>query len=125
MKSFKDVMNKVVAFRCSYFLLGTVLTMVLVRALGVQSPTFLVILPILVGAVLGRLGSGSGDRQCADAAARVTEPVELEERVRQTQKLESLGQLVGGVAHDFNNILAVIGANIGLVQETCTGPDLA
>jgi PAS domain S-box-containing protein len=41
---------------------------------------------------------------------------QLEEQFRQAQKMEAFGQLAGGVAHDFNNILTVIQANASFLQ---------
>ncbi len=60
----------------------------------------------------GEMSGGGAVVRCVD----ITEKLNDEAALRQGQKMEATGQLTGGMAHDFNNILQVIRANLDLLK---------
>lgn len=53
----------------------------------------------------------------------ITERKQLEERLREAEKMQAIGRLAGGIAHDFNNLLTVVLANASEVQSALSPDD--
>src|SRR3984885_1346128 len=66
-----------------------------------------------------RTADGVASRM-AGIALDITERVQTEERVRQSQRIEAVGHLTAGVAHDFNNVLQILLGGLELAIEDTT-----
>jgi two-component system cell cycle sensor histidine kinase/response regulator CckA len=81
--------------------------MEMLRRDGTTFPAHVILSPIrdAEGAVIGAVGASSD----------LTAHKQLEQQLRQAQKMEAVGRLAGGVAHDFNNMLTAIRGNAQLL----------
>jgi two-component system cell cycle sensor histidine kinase/response regulator CckA len=63
---------------------------------------------------------GEGEARIFSAVLRdVSQRKEMEEELRNGQKMQAIGRLAGGVAHEFNNLLTIILTSTSLLAETC------
>lgn len=83
----------------------------------------IVLVTCLIGLILGTAGTVASIEEARDSAetlaeARKAELALVQQQLQQSQKMESIGLLAGGITHDFNNILTIIMLYSSLALES-------